>query len=220
VTVRTLLHDAREVLSIARRAARKLVRAGLDERVVRELPRRIELVAEAEEAWRKQLARTTPAALRAARDEAMQLRVDMMAAARFLLRKDSRAQLDLDRMAHGDDLEALMSGLRALARFYERFEQGLRGADVPADAIGRARELAAQLMLLRESEGRDLRTRALESHRIGTIARLEDAVREVRAAGRYVFRNVPARAAIFREEFRHAVERHHETKASTRSRAA
>ena len=199
--VQELVHDAKVLLVNAKGVAKQLVRAGLDPATVKELPQRIALVADAEKAWKKQVDRLTPHALRDAREEAAQLKTDLMAAGRYVLRRDAEAQKDLDKIAAGEGLADLVRDLRDLAKFYTKRANDLKTADVPRNAIGRAKELAAHLSVAVATGSLDEKAREVHQHRVKALTMLDDATREIRAAGRYVFRTAPARLALFRDDF-------------------
>jgi hypothetical protein len=200
--IRELLSDAREVLRIARRSGTKLIRAGLDRRFLEELPHRIELLDRAQKAWERQRSRTEPATLQRAREDAAQMKTDMLAAGRFLLRHDAKAQRQLDQIAAGEGLEDLIEDLRALAAFWSEHEETLAQSDLGDDIVERARAMAARLTLMNRGQ-KDREHEEAHAHRNRALALVDEAVHEVRAAGRYVFRDAPERLALFRYEFRH-----------------
>lgn len=203
--IRALLSDAREVLAIARRSGTKLVRAGLDRRFLEELPHRIELLDRAQKAWERQRTRTEPASLQRAREDAAQLKTDMLAAGRFLLRNDAKAQRQLDQIAAGEGLEDLIEDLRALAVFWTQHEDTIAKSDLGDDVVERAQAMASRLTLMNRG-AKDRQHDEAHVHRNRALALLDEAVHEVRAAGRYVFRDAPERLALFRYEFRHVAK--------------
>lgn len=196
-----LTRDARALFRASRRAGRALWRTGLLRASLRVASDRIAPLLDARRAWHEQHARTTPAALRHAREVAAQLRTDMIAAGRFVLRQDADAQRELDRIARGHELNDLVCDLRALASLYERHAEELRGPAVPENAARRARELARQLAVAAAEEVRPVATHAKRGGLRGAIARLGDSVQNARAAGRYALRVVPARLALLGQEY-------------------
>ena len=203
--ITALLADARELFTVARRSGTKLVRAGLDRRFLEELPHRIELVERAQKAWERQRSRTEPATLQRTREDAQQLKTDMLAAGRYVLRNDSSAQRQLDQIAEGEGLEDLIADLRALAGFWTKRSVQLASSDLAKDAPERALALASRLTLASRGAAEASHAEA-HSHRNRALALLDEAVHEVRSAGRYVFRDAPERLALFRYEFRHVVQ--------------
>jgi hypothetical protein len=203
--IRALLSDARDVLAIARRSGTKLIRAGLDRRFLEELPHRIELLDRAQKAWERQRSRTEPASMQRAREDAAQLKTDMLAAGRFLLRNDDKAQRQLDQIAAGEGLEDLIEDLRALAVFWRNHEDALEKSDLGDDVMDRAHAMATRLTIMNRC-AKDREHETAHAHRNRALALLDEAVHEVRAAGRYVFRDAPERLALFRYEFRHVAK--------------
>jgi len=151
-------------------------------------------LADAERAWKRARVAEAADGHKDARKEAERLRASLLAAGRYLFRKDDRALRELDAIAEGDGVADLIADLRELATFVRARSAvfaaapGLDG-DVPA----RLTQLAEELALAPD------RTEALEAQarRNRLVLVLEAMLKEVRAAARFLLRDKPKRLAPF-----------------------
>jgi hypothetical protein len=199
--VATALAEAEEIAAAAARHDARLRTVAFDHDLLAALPGRIAALREAEARWRIVRSRRAPRELARLRGEALELKRDVLAAARFLLREDASARSDLDTFAEGDSLAELVDDLHRLAAFVRHHEERLALLDYPFGAegvAGRADELA--LALSREASQERVDEAAAEAlaHRNRVYVLLDEAVREVRAAARYALRRDPAALAAFR----------------------
>jgi hypothetical protein len=158
------------------------------------LPQLVAALKIAEQRWQTARAERMSGSMRAARKEAEQLRRQLVASGRYLLRKSPAAQRELDRIAHGDSLAVLIKDLEDLAMFANRHAKEW-SADIvlPKNSLARARVLADVLQ-----NGADPQP-ALEAQerRNQVFALFDNACREVRAAARYLLQDDPRRLAPF-----------------------
>jgi hypothetical protein len=193
--VRIMIAEAEQLYAAARPLREQWKRLpDFDVATVDALPQLVAALKIAEQRWQTARAERMSGPLRAARKEAEQLRRQLVASGRYLLRKDPGAQRELDGIAHGDSLPVLIKDLEDLAMFANRHAKEW-AADVvlPKNALARARVLADVL-----TNGVDPQP-ALEAqerrNQVFTI--LDHACREVRAAGRYLLQDDPKRLAAF-----------------------
>ena len=163
-----------------------------------DLPALVSALTKAEQHWTRARVEKQAVSLKAVRAEAEKLRRDMMAAGRFLLRRDPAAQRELDRIAEGEGLADLIHDLHDLAEFGETHRAAWAAdATLPKDTVTRARALAAQLT---GGVDREPAIAAL-GRRNQIFAALQVAVEEVRAAARYVLRHDPKRLTLLLSQY-------------------
>ena len=170
---------------------------GFDVADLDDLPALIKEVDGAELAWQRVRLGARASSRTDARAEAEKLRGDLMAAGRYLLRKDPAAQADLDVIAEGDGLADLVSDLRALAGFARAHAREWAAAPLPAGATERAVELASTLEAAKDNDA----ALAAQGKRNSAFLILAHAVEEVRAAARFLLRAEPRRLAPFLSQY-------------------
>lgn len=131
---------------------------------------------------------------------ASELRSDMVADARFALRKDRAAQRAIDEIQEGEGLDDLVQDLKSLAALVDKHAARIEAVGASARAnIERARrcarELEAHVAARRTADREEIAAKELRD-RVATL--LADAMSEVRAAGAYAFRKQPRTLAKFR----------------------
>lgn len=188
--IATYLQEARDLLGAATLHLETLTKVGLDAKWLHVLPLRIDALAEAQSRLQTSRHGTVAPERLPIVTEAEQLRSDLVSGGRYALRSNADAQAVLDRIQEGDGLPDLVQDLIDLGAFVHanRARYQHIGVDTKA-VVARAAELAKDLgdTLTEERTGSSeqealaLRNRAL-SH-------VDEAVNELRSAGRYAFRN-------------------------------
>jgi hypothetical protein len=193
------LEEARDLLRTVKRFGKELVRGSrLDKKLIGALGERRALVEALDDGWRDEQGARAEKPARKARKAAEELRRDMVAALRYFLEANAAVQAEVDRIQEGTGLVDLLDDLGKLAGLVERHARALERADLPADAPARARGYVEQLSEARSAERLD----AALSDALGLRNRaywwLREAIDEIRAAGRYVYRHDPKKLALFR----------------------
>lgn len=136
--------------------------------------------------------------------EAVELRAEMMAEARFVFRQDTKAQAALDHIQEGNGLADLVQDLRELAVMVEQNKAAFEKAGLDPDAkAARARAVSSQLTVYvatRRSADR-ANAGALETRdRAATL--LADTMAEIRACAAFALRKQPRLLAKFRHAYK------------------
>lgn len=166
-----------------------------DRRCVVQLPHLIASFESAQRAWdQARMVRSAGKNRAATRQQADQLRTELVASARYLLRRNPGAQLELDRITQGDGLPDLVADLRDLALLGKQHAAVFAKAPgFPKDAFTQCTQLADALEETTDAEPA-LQARE-HRNRVGAV--LDQWLTEVRDAARYVFRKDPARLRPF-----------------------
>lgn len=199
--VADLCHESRELEAVVAQMGEKIVAGSrLDAALCEALKPRRKLLEGTEQDWLAHRLSQSSSDRKDAQKKAEQLKKDLIAALRYFLHHDPAVQARVDDIIPGTGLADLIDDLSKLATLARENAASLRRADLPADAADQADLLAARLgddeaarSVVASDEGRnlmDLRNRA--------FWHLREAMDEIRAAGRYVFRNDPARLPLFR----------------------
>lgn len=167
-----------------------------------ELAERRRLLEAAEDVWSR--ARTTRMSddQKALRKEAEQLKRDMMEALRYFLRKDKNGESierRLDAIAEGSGLIDLIGDLRQLSGMVDEFAAALVKADLPKKASARALVLSDGLHSSSALSSADDEAAIAIDMRNRAFWWLRELLDEVRAAGRYVYRDHPKKLLLFRQ---------------------
>jgi hypothetical protein len=155
-------------------------------------------LSDAESAWLRQKLVATAASVRPVRDAAEGFRSDFLASARYMLRNDPPAIQLLDQIAEGSGLDDLTEDLEEIARLGEE-RQDVLAADkqLPKELPAYARSLAQKLSTVKESPA----AQAALEQRNRVFWLLDQAVGEVRAAGRYLYRKEPKTLALMGSDY-------------------
>jgi flagellar hook-basal body complex protein FliE len=161
------------------------------------------VLEQAENLWFGFRLALTPEEKRQARQDAEDLKRDLVAALRFFLRNDQELQRKVSAIQEGSGLADLLDDLSKLADLTEQHQAALSKAEYPqkqspATASSQARTLAETLGTTvaiekasqTAAEAINLRNRAFWS--------LRELMDEARATGRYVFRKKPKLLVLFR----------------------
>ncbi|MGI5865278.1 MAG: hypothetical protein ACOX6T_24935 [Myxococcales bacterium] len=134
--------------------------------------------------------------VRVARQEALRFRAEFTRVARFLLRHDDEALKELGRYAKRRTLASLHQELGHIASLAEEHLAVFAAAQtgLPADLPAHARLLAMNLIRTPDHTTLERRNEAFRQ--------LDRAVRELRAAGRFVLRNDPEALARIASGYR------------------
>ncbi len=154
------------------------------------LPELVKALEGTERSWSRTKLAQGSASLVGLRKEAEAWRRQAMAAARYLLRRDERAMLEIERIAEGEGLADLVQDLDDLAVLIEHHAATFAAMPEPLD-VAEARRLSKALRKGRD----DSDTMASLENRNRAFWALEDAVDEIRAALRFVLRDDPKKLA-------------------------
>ncbi|WP_437593044.1 hypothetical protein [Sorangium sp. So ce1000] len=193
------LQEARELEVAVRKLGKELYKKSrLSKDVAASLPDRRALLEAAESAWTA--SRTLPLSsdLRAQRKDAEALKRDAIAALRYFLAGNEDVERRVDGIVLGTGISDLVSDLNQLAELLEQHGAELARADLPKNAPKRARELAEALGSGSAERAVDPEGNAVMALRNRAFWWLREAVDEIRAAGRYVYRDERKVLAIFR----------------------
>lgn len=158
------------------------------------------LFERAEREW--SATRSSTVSIAAARKKGETSKSKMLAALRYFLRDDSAIQQRCDRVMEGSGDVDLADDLGKCADMFEERGADLVKAKIDKAALAEARELAAVLtggVTKRRVNPEQASAQALRNR---AFYRMQSLVDEIRAAGRYRFRDEPKLAAPF-----HAFER-------------
>lgn len=182
----------------------RLLDVGLPPDVWAALPAAIDAVKAAESAWRAVFPSRRPQELSALEETGARLRSDVVAAARWNLRKDRAAQATLDHILRGSGPADLAQDLGALAAFVDlhasAFEQ-----DRSFDASERARECrrhAEELRDITSALRADLARPEAKDRRDRAYTWADHLLSQTREAGRYAFRDAPEVLERFQDRYR------------------
>lgn len=205
IPVDRLVGEANALAKVAASELAKLVKVGLDKKLALGLAQRAQALAEAQaiHLLHRGGARRSDedAALEVS---AVKLRADMVADARFALRRDAKVQEALTAIQEGAGLDDLVQDLRALSELFRGHGPLLKKVGV--DPKQRAKEATATAERVEraladrragspdDAAERDVRDRA--------AVLLVRAMSEVRAAGIYAFRGKPSVQSKFRSAYR------------------
>lgn len=200
-TTSDALQDARDVLRAVKSVQAKLEKLPGVAAHIASLPVLLEAAEEAQHEWTTTRAHRRSKEFKTLLKSAEKLRSDLVAAGRYLLRKNDEAQRVLDLIAEGDGLADLVADLKALARFAELHAEALASAtlaDGPAGAAKQAISLAKSI----EEGLSDAHADTSSTEKVRTrnkhFVLLGEAVSEVRAAARYALRGSPELLRPFR----------------------
>lgn len=198
VAVSQVLDEARALEALLAKLGPELSRtAGLDKRTLADLGKRREALDILESAWLTARVIATPRSVGSVRDSAEQLKRDGMAGLRWYARDDADVQRALDRIDEGTGDADLVDDLRKLSDLVDEHRALLKKANLPKKAGEAMRTLADTLAETVAERPVDVEVAQAEDMRNRAYWHLRDVMAEVRAAGRYAFRDQPKRLAAF-----------------------
>ena len=154
------------------------------------------LFQRAERAWQK--TRSNAPSVVVARKEGKVLKSSMLSGLRYFLKENADVQSRCDAIVEGSGDVDMGDDLGKLADLYEEFPRDLAKADVPKNAIARARELSDVLQgAATERKVNPAQAEAI-SLRNRAYAALQVPVDQIFEAGRYLFRDQPKHYKAFR----------------------
>lgn len=154
------------------------------------LPDLVKELEGAERSWSRLKMTRGSASLVAFRKEAEAWKREAIATARYLLRRQPQAMLELERIVDGEGLADLVQDLDDLASLVAEHSATFAAMPAPLD-VKEARKLATALRKGRD----DSEAIASIEHRNRAFWALEEAVDEIRAALRFVLRADPRKLA-------------------------
>jgi hypothetical protein len=200
VSVASIAAEARELQdTLGKYGPTILARSRLSESLITDLPLRLEALLVSESLWRSHHDATLPEAKRALRKEASALRAASLAAFRHFLPRDKALQAEIEDIAQGTSLPALVDDLRRLSPLLAAHAASLTRALLPPDAAARASSLAERLQT-GSSGQRTERPPAEEARLLRNRAywHLRACMDEIRACGRYAYPDSAAMRRLFR----------------------
>jgi hypothetical protein len=193
------VQEAKDTATAFARCASDLVGATeLTARSGQDLLARLDVFERAEAAWQALRAAATTSDVTSVRRDAEALKADFMAAGRYFLRADAGIQTRLDRIQEGTGDVDLADDLRKLAELVTGAASALKKAKLPKGAPARAGALADDLSAAVTSRRVDPGSKDAQSLRNRAYYYLQLAIDDIRAAGRYGYRNSQAKRALFR----------------------
>lgn len=191
-----LLCEAREAIALTAKHKAKLVKkAGLDKAIVDTLKARREALRVAEHALRANLEHSSSKSHIELRERGRRLVSDAVAALEYFA-KSTAVETGLAGITRGEEDAALIEDLRSAAQLLDQAGEALVKADLPKNAADKCRATAIELSQT-SSAAAEPSPFDHEPVRNRAYWYLRDAVSEVAAAGRYVFRDDPKRLLAF-----------------------
>jgi hypothetical protein len=203
-SVSDVLQEAREIEAVVKTHGTALhKKSDLDPNLSASVAARRKVLDACEGVWFTQRIALTPEEKRTLRQEAETLKRDAVASLRFFLRKNNDVQRKVSAIQEGTGLADLLDDLSKLADLLEEHQVALAKADLPggatpADAALRAREIEELLGETAATEKTSQESAEKHALRNRAFWFLREAMDEIRAAGRYVFRNQPKLLSLFR----------------------
>jgi hypothetical protein len=197
--VKTITHEARELQDVITKFGPTiLARSRLSEALVADLPRRLETLHASESLWRAHHDAALLEETRHLRKEASTLRAAAVLALRHFLPHDRALQAEIDDLAEGPGLPALLDALRRLSPLLDAHAAPLAKAQLPPGAATRASELAELIQSAASGRLADGPT-AEEARLLRNRAYwwLRACMDEIRECGRYAYPRSAAMQKLF-----------------------
>jgi hypothetical protein len=205
VPVGVVLQEATTLSELVKGAGvrAKLTATGLPGSVLEALPTAIGALSTAQAQWQNVRGATKAEDLTALEERAHTLRSRVVAAARFNLRSDRKAQATIDVIVEGDGVADLTQDLVDLAELL-RTKTAAFASDTTFDAAARAAECqtVAEELRLAVATGKLTTTQAAALDlRNRAFTHLDDLTAQIRASGRYAYDGDRAMTTRFSSEY-------------------
>jgi hypothetical protein len=191
-----LLCEAREAIALVSKHRAKLVKkAGLDKAMLDTLKTRREALRVAEHAVRANLERSASRSHGELRKRGRSLVSDCVAALEYFA-KSAEVESGLAKITRGEEDASLIEDLRTCAQLLDQAGEALAKADLPKNAADKCRATSIELS---QTSSAAVEPSPFDHEPVRNRAYwyLRDAVSEVAAAGRYVYRDDPKRLLAF-----------------------
>ncbi len=205
VPVELIVREAEQVARAARPHRNRMRKLPTKIDLLDTLEARAHALAASDEEFRAaRLARLKPE-LRPLREEAEQLKRELLTAAQFLLRDEPQILAQLSAVSDGDALDDLVEDLNVLVTIAKSRPSKFSIVDLTGGtqkAIARAKEIATRLATECEGERHDDAVMSAMRKRNRCYALVVQALEEVRAVSRFYFRNQPEMLLPFGSVYR------------------
>jgi hypothetical protein len=193
-----LISEALGLFAVAQRYADKLAKIGFSEAMLDGLHLYSRALHEAQAQLESQRGKLATQAEQKLVQQAVELRHQLVLAARLTLRKDRKVMESLDAISEGEGLNDLARDLLDLALLAETYPAQLSRVGLGLESAYKARELARKLSAKPEgTKSLPAEHRAVEELRNRAATVLHELMAEARLGGAYVFRKEPRIALLF-----------------------
>jgi len=181
----------------------KLTANGLDWSLVEDLPARIDILRDAQSAWSASCSDIDlNARWKAIKAEAVELRLLLTRAMRFIFRDDTAALALIRKFSEGRSNSAIIQSLCDISIFGEMNTELFQNAGINTEQLHRAAELSREMAALDAEVRCALNTPDLKlTIRNQAFTYLEEAVEEIRLHAKYVLWRDPVRLKGYASEY-------------------
>ncbi len=199
-----LVSEALGLFAVAKLYAERLAKIGFSDAMLQGLQLYAQALHEAQTQLESQRGKqSTPTDLKVV-SQALELRSQLLLAARLTLRKDRKVMESLDAIAEGEGLADLARDLLDLALLAETYPAQLSRVGLGLDIAQKARELSRKIAAKLDSVKTPTdEHRTIEDLRNRAATVLHELMAEARLGGAYVFRKEPRIALLFTATHRH-----------------
>ena len=199
-----LVSEALGLFAVAKLYAERLAKIGFSDAMLQGLQLYAQALQEAQTQLESQRGKqSTPTDLKVV-NQALELRSQLLLAARLTLRKDRKVMESLDAIAEGEGLADLARDLLDLALLAETYPAQLSRVGLGLDIAQKARELSRKIAAKLDSVKPPTdEHRTIEDLRSRAATVLHELMAEARLGGAYVFRKEPRIALLFTATHRH-----------------
>ncbi|MEQ8647746.1 MAG: hypothetical protein RIC06_11195 [Cyclobacteriaceae bacterium] len=204
IPVDVFIQEAHDLYVWISEDLKQLYAAGLDKRFVESLPERIDALQLSQSQWIncRESRKTILLDQKQVKEEALQMKNDLVAALRFAFREDHHIQKSVADIMKGTSSADLAQDLSDLAVLAGANKQGLKAIGFDIRKIKLASEYISKLadatalwnVEKMSTDAREMRDRA--------YTHLLEAVHAIRVTGRYVFRDDKVRITGYRHRYR------------------